>query len=495
MFKKIIPFILILVWPGFLAFGSESGQRPDPSNAALPDDEKAFFEKVQGLYYDYGRLGLKQLRCQVQDDGWEFLKFILFDNPKTDRSIKSDKPRPPEKTVEKLRFFLDYDRQSGFRFSHEGFTTTGNPEYDKLVNGVIEGINGEALLFSKVWSSITSSSNPKRGENPYLFTRTGSGYTVEFRKDGQRALFFLTDEALLSEAKMALSSKDEDNLDMKFSFQKTPQGYLLNTVSFEGQKGGVKGKIDIEYGKIGSFLMPRTVKWEWNSPEANKGNTHSSDSLVFFDYRINGTPVSSPAPVLSPAEFNRNFYGIDFADLYLLTLRAMFRAGIEFHVGFGPFLSGSPQLNRGYSGYNGTTGLGYEFSDSFSLSLDFNGAGYKSKNAAATGISLFNDDNLMLLGKYRFLTGNFRPYLLGGAGLGFTDYYTVADLSSGNSTGETDLAVEAGVGTEYQLAGDMFLFVQGCFIDDFVSAHFAQGAFVDSPTTYAPLQFGIVFER
>jgi opacity protein-like surface antigen len=386
---------------------------------------------------------------------------------------------------------LDYDPKKGFRFSHEGFTTTGNPDYDKTVHEVIEGITDEALLFSNVWNLTTSSSKPHRRERPYLFTKTASGYRVEFRKDDQTAVFFLTDKALLTESIMTLSSKPDDELDLKFSFQETPQGYLMKSISFESKAGAAKGKIDIEYGVIGNFLMPRTVKWECDLSEKNKEKAHSSDSLVLFDYRINGILVNSPVP--SAAETKPNIG--NFLDFEMSAFPDLFKLGLEFHVGFGPNLSNSPQLNRGYSGYNGTFGLGYELTRNFSLSFDFNGISCRSKNTAATGISLFNDDNLMLLGKYRFLTGNFRPYLFGGTGIGFTNYYTVADLSSGNSAEEIDLAFEAGAGVEYQLAGEIFLFAQGCFLDDLVSPHFAQSAYVDSPTTYVPLQFGITFER
>ncbi|HJT25689.1 MAG TPA: hypothetical protein VJ873_14025, partial [bacterium] len=272
-----------------------------------------------------------------------------------------------------------------------------------------------------------------------------------------------------------------EKIHLGFTFQAVKGGYLPTAITFQNEKGDVSGVVHLDYGEAGNFRMPRKVSWSCDYPGNQKDPDRVADSLAFYNYEINGAVVESPLPQQPSVD---GFYRLQEG------FNEMFHAGVEFHLAFGPFLSNSPQINSNDPGYNGDFGIGFEFTPAFSLSADYQGADYKNKQTQYD----FYANALMLKGKYRFFTDAFRPFLEGGLGVGFTDYFPEGNFTTHNQE-DVDLAAEAGAGMEVELTRYFFLYAQTGYVVHPLAPSFAQMAGVETPFHYVPLQFGVVFER
>ncbi|HEY5037561.1 MAG TPA: hypothetical protein VIJ93_00655 [bacterium] len=462
-----------------------TGLGPDLSAVDLSYDTKAFLQRARGLYYNYNPRGLKQFRCQVDDDAWDqILKVLLLE----EMGRQMDKGENGElgsdstsKKIKNLKFLLTYTHEEGFKFSREDFTNSGNPQYDKLADQMTEVVGKEVLLFSDAWDGVLGMKKPPKAKPEYKVVKGPKGYTVSETKEGQTWVWLFQESGLLSESWTPSSVKNGEDLHLGFSFKKVSGGYLPTVITFDIRGGEVSGELQVDYEDAGNFKMPKKVFWNCEYPGKEKDKKTTADSLAFFNYQVNGTPVESPLPQQPSMDA---FYVLQQA------FNEAFHAGFEFHVGFGPFLSDSLPVNH-YSGYNGTFGLGWEISRSFSLSFEYQGADYKTSDKI---YDLYFDE-LMLLGKYRLFTGDFRPYLFGGLGVGISEYFPDGVFPIQTIAHDTNIVGEVGVGFEVQVAKNFFLFAQTSYVDNQLSPSFTQSVAVENPFHFVPLQFGIAFER
>src|SRR5258708_4287077 len=132
-------------------------------------------------------------------------------------------------------------------------------------------------------------------------------------------------------------------------------------------------------------------------------------SLAHFGFaQEEATPTASSGPATVSVSKN-NLYLWKHPDAFEWTaalFHASVRAGLEVELGGGLVLSSSNQLSKGYWGYAASCLMGWKLTDSFSLSIGVDGGGFKNTNSALTGGADFNDNNLVLLGKYRFATND-----------------------------------------------------------------------------------------
>ena len=458
---------------------------PDLSAVDLSYDTRAFFQRASGLYYDYNQRGLKQFRCQVDDDGWDqILRVFLLEEAGRQRDEGENGELGSETTSKKLKnlkFFITYTHEDGFKFSREDFTASGNPEYDKLADRMTALVGNEVLLFTNAWDGILEMKKPTKKKPEYKVVKGPKGYTVSEIRDGQTWVWLFQENGLLSESWTPSVLINGGKLHLGFSFEKAKDGYLPTVITFETGDGEVSGVVHVEYEDAGNFKLPKRVWWKCEYPGKEKTDKDSTgDSLAFFKYQVNETPVESPLS-LQPSR--------DILYLMQQGFNEAVHAGFEVHVGFGPFLSDNPPVNR-YSGYNGAFGMGWEINRSFSLSLEFQGADYKTRDE----INDLYFTELMALGKYRFFTGDFRPFVSVGMGVGISEYFPNMDFKN-MIAHDTNFVAEAGLGLEVQVAKNFFLLAQTSAIDHQLSPSFSQVTGVENPFQFVPLQFGVVFER
>jgi hypothetical protein len=382
MIRKYILLVLVLIGPGFAVFAN-ADPTPDPVTFTLSSEDLALFKKADTLYYNYRRLGLHQLQCQVKADNWEQLKKFLLEtrhnpagpqflgisietawpqiikqelldlNAQNDTKLKEkeadfekwkgeqsaqNKPDDSEmknkeadldrfreeteskdqqnnssietfekymalldlikkagpgiESLDQVQYLLSYTQKKGFQLSDPGFTTTGVPDLDKTVKGALEGTRNEILLFGEFWKSLSSAADLKNQQN-FKFTGTADEYRLEIADKGKSAVFFLTKQLLLTRAILTMPPEDGGEVDLNFSFQNTPQGYLMRSLSFTAPKGTIQGKVEVEYGQTGAFLLPKTVKWEGQAPGNDNESVHFGDKLEFSNYQINGSAAGS----------------------------------------------------------------------------------------------------------------------------------------------------------------------------------------------------------
>jgi hypothetical protein len=285
----------------------------------------------------------------------------------------------------------------------------------------------------------------------------------------------------LTEASIPSGAPNLGKIHLGLTFQKEKGGYLPTVITFKTEKSDLSGEVRVDYRMAGDLRMPVRVTWHCDYPEKVEDKGTLGDSLAFYHYEINDVAVNSPLPS-QPAK--------DVLYWMQKAFNKLVHDGMEVHCGFGPFLANSPQIDNRYSGYNGSFGFGYEFDRRFSLSFEIQGADYNNK---VTGYDLYNTD-LMVLAKYRPWTGWARAYLLGGLGVALTNYFPDKSLPGGNPENVGPI-FEAGLGTEVEVFGDLFLFAQSYYADIPLSSSFAQKAGVDNQFFYVPLQFGLTFEH
>lgn len=215
------------------------------------------------------------------------------------------------------------------------------------------------------------------------------------------------------------------------------------------------------------------------------------------------TPPISPTPSQSHSDaVNSRASGDQLSAVFDLmcvlmpyALRESFADGFEIEMGAAFDLNASPGLGR-YWGSGPLLGMGWRCSDELSLDAVADGSDFYSANSGLTGgKTRFTDIHLMIMGKYRFFTGDFRPYVLGGGGACLNTELRQSGDNVSDRLDETDWVVEAGVGAELRVNGDFFLYLQSSLIDNLLSPRFAQAGGFASPVFYVPLMAGIFFGR
>ncbi|HVM33496.1 MAG TPA: outer membrane beta-barrel protein [bacterium] len=176
-------------------------------------------------------------------------------------------------------------------------------------------------------------------------------------------------------------------------------------------------------------------------------------------------------------------------------IREAFKDGLEVEMGVGPNFNLSKDLGR-YWGVGAMLGLGWRLDDRLSADFVMDGSDFYSIHSASTaGKTRFSDLHLTVMAKYRFGTGDFRPYVLGGAGIGFNAELRESAGVVSDEVQETGWVLETGVGIEQRVNGDFFLYLQSGVIDDLLSPSFTREGNLGNPVVYVPLTAGIFFGR
>jgi hypothetical protein len=147
-------------------------------------------------------------------------------------------------------------------------------------------------------------------------------------------------------------------------------------------------------------------------------------------------------------------------------------------------------------------GSGLKISHSFSIWLDVNLGFFGSRNDTLTGGNNYTMIEAAFWGRYRFLSGDFSPYLFAGPGVAYNENRSNGSAQYDPNTGvayipinafEVDFLVEGGLGFDLALGEGLDLFLQGKLTYDFSSSNFAAYAATDSPILVVPVETGILF--
>lgn len=159
-----------------------------------------------------------------------------------------------------------------------------------------------------------------------------------------------------------------------------------------------------------------------------------------------------------------------------------------------PMTSNFPNAYNGYGDLG--AGVGYQFTDSFSLWLNLEGASFTSKNNALTGGYGFFFGDIALWARLDFGGRDvLHPYLFAGPGLAINEYditSVVSGFNASTSIWETDFLWEAGLGLEFPLREkNVQIFAQSKFVYDYIGGNFGSFGGVDSPMKFIPVQIGV----
>ena len=173
---------------------------------------------------------------------------------------------------------------------------------------------------------------------------------------------------------------------------------------------------------------------------------------------------------------------------------------LEMQLGFGSSIpeSGSQLLKKYGTGSAFSLGFGVKLTNSFAVLWVLDAGEFDGNNDPVNTSSQFFIGDTALLGKLRFATGDFRPYVYAGPGFEFNSYnfnFTYNGLSATASLSETDFMAEGGVRLEVQVVPSLFLFIQGGVDYDLTSQGFAGIVSTDNPSVYFPVLGGIVWGR
>lgn len=182
--------------------------------------------------------------------------------------------------------------------------------------------------------------------------------------------------------------------------------------------------------------------------------------------------------------------------------RSLTKPGVWLsQISVGAGIPQSPNLQAAYAtAFHLGLGVGLRVSAPLSLWLDCDIDQFNEKNS-----SLTNNNNYLFvgfagLGRWRFLTSDFSPFLFLGPGMAYNEnrstiptYDSSYDIVTVPVSGsEVDFLAEGGAGVGYEAMNGLELFLQGRMLWDLTSPHFAGIAYTDSPVKLIPVEGGVV---
>jgi hypothetical protein len=270
----------VLAWSALAALSftaivpawADPAPTPTPTWAPLDPTAMALLSKVNGLYYNYCRLGLRRFECRVQLDLLENLKQDLLSHGK-DREYKA---------VGGLGFTLSYDGDKGFQFSDSGFQKTGDARFDGEVLKIVQLARQMMMSYCKTWEAMAFQDAFDLKKSYFRISDTSKGYEVDELRDNLESLQELDDQWKVVEARVTdPSAREKGTVLIRPLYVDTPQGYLVDSLSTDINGGTVVSQTDTEYAMVGPFEMPSIIITDIRMEDQQKG--------VPADYRLKFT--------------------------------------------------------------------------------------------------------------------------------------------------------------------------------------------------------------
>jgi hypothetical protein len=256
-----------------------------PSNAGMPApstpvavsaDTAAFVAKINPLYYNYKRMGLKSFHSEVKINLFDNALKAFYANLKGDNASKID-------AIKDVRFYADYSPEKGFKLSYVNYKPTGDANVDanmaKILGGCQKVVNG----FWTTWSAMTFAPAIDNAKNSVTIKKTADGYEVDETKDDNITQNFMDSNLLISEADSLKKSSPGAAATLKLLFLKTPDGLLINSI-----KGNVPQMtaftIDIAYTDAQKYKMPSTASY---SVQMMSNNMSINIEMQFLNWQVN----------------------------------------------------------------------------------------------------------------------------------------------------------------------------------------------------------------
>lgn len=140
-------------------------------------------------------------------------------------------------------------------------------------------------------------------------------------------------------------------------------------------------------------------------------------------------------------------------------------------------------------GLGGDILVGYRLNRDFSVSAD---VGYYECDQKFYGSSLgsWSYSPILILARYNFGPGWFRPFLILGGGIAVNSYSETDPYFGAISHRETDPLLSPGMGLLFIVSPDTAFYVQARFDLNFTTVG---GPWVDNPSVFMPLKAGLSF--
>lgn len=153
----------------------------------------------------------------------------------------------------------------------------------------------------------------------------------------------------------------------------------------------------------------------------------------------------------------------------------------------------SSQLNASFAGEGQ---VGYAFSPEFSLSVEsgFDVLAVKNSYVAAGQTMSVYHVPLEAVGQYNLnLGGDVTPYFVVGVGVAFDSSNYSGTFQAGQTTSWTNFELDPGVGVDFNLGGNVGVFVQAKVAMDFETTTGTNAELTDNPLVNIPVQAGVNF--
>jgi hypothetical protein len=247
----------------------------DPTPTAAPAvDNTALVAKVNGLYYNYKRLGLHKFKCEV--------KISMFDNLLEMLRSKAKADDPRYKAIKDVHFFMNYDEKDGLKFNYSNYKPTGDPKIDSGMAKVLDGTGKVVDGFWKSWKSMTFEPAIDSSKTIVTVNKTAGGYEIKETKDTVESTNILNEDLVITEVDGRKADKQENIVTIKPLFLKTADGLLLNSANVDIPKA-MNEVLDIDYQDVQKYKLPSksTIAIDM------LGNMKTNVTLLFSTYQLN----------------------------------------------------------------------------------------------------------------------------------------------------------------------------------------------------------------
>jgi len=277
MRKNITRSSFILCGVLFLSTAFPALTRAD----AAKDDQTALFNKVNDLYYNHAKLGLKKYRCQVQMD--------VFDNFKSKLLAKYGPNDVRLKAVDKVQFLLSYDPKNGMVFDSKGLQSSGDADFDKKADTVVQGLLDLGSKYLNSYQDIVYAPFFELDKFDFGLEKIQDGYRItEIRKNKKEKVYvYLSDQYLA--VKFEGDKSDPVAVSGVPGYLQTSQGWLLNsqTLTIKGKDESLDQEMTMEYQMVKNLEMLSILKTSMHiTPKLGKPQDIPI-KFTFTHYEIN----------------------------------------------------------------------------------------------------------------------------------------------------------------------------------------------------------------
>jgi hypothetical protein len=250
---------------------SDATPSPTPT-AELSAEDAALVAKVNGLYYDYSRMGLHQFKCEVK---LSVLKDYL-------EKLKASSDKDPKYLALKdVRFLLSYDEKTGMKFAITHYQPTGEAKNDKELKAFLDGTKQLVGMFWDNWYGPTF--DPIIDSSSVTVKKNAKGYEITEAQGSHLCTNIMNQDLLVREVDIKNPKGQGDGTTLEPKFIQTDDGWLMNDLTVT-----VPNKLletfTISYQEVSKYQLPSICYFGFDSKGVMR---RSLFTLEFSNYQLN----------------------------------------------------------------------------------------------------------------------------------------------------------------------------------------------------------------